>query len=56
MIHQAVVEASRAGRYLYQKFDFKILEDILIPNPPKQKGQQEQFIHWMRRYAKAEFT
>lgn len=49
---KAVVEASRVGRFLYEKFGFEILEDVLIPNPPKQQGQQEQFIHWMQRPAK----
>ncbi|KAF2690120.1 hypothetical protein K458DRAFT_289798 [Lentithecium fluviatile CBS 122367] len=50
---EAVVEASRMGRYLYENFGFQILEDVLIPNPPKQQGQQEQFIHWMRRPARS---
>ncbi|PSN64134.1 hypothetical protein BS50DRAFT_648038 [Corynespora cassiicola Philippines] len=52
----AVVEASRMGRYLYEEFGFEILEDVLIQNPPKQAGQQEQFIHWMRRPATKEGT
>lgn len=46
---KAVVEASRMGWHLYNKFGFQILEDVLIANPPKQQGQQEQFIYWMRR-------
>lgn len=46
---ESVVEASRQGRFLYQNFGFTILEDVLITNPPKQQGQQEQFIHWMHR-------
>lgn len=50
---ESVVEASRRGRFLYQNFGFTILEDVTITNPPKQKGQQEQFIYWMHRPAKA---
>ncbi|KAL8364965.1 hypothetical protein RB595_003990 [Gaeumannomyces hyphopodioides] len=49
---EAVVEASRMGRYLYETFGFEIREDILIPNPPKRAGQPEQFIHWMTRPAR----
>ncbi|KAI6280298.1 hypothetical protein MCOR27_004718 [Pyricularia oryzae] len=45
---EAVVEASRMGRYLYQNFGFEILEDVLIPVPPGHEGP-EQFFHWMVR-------
>lgn len=40
------------GRWLYQEFGFVILEDVLIANPPKQQGLQEQFFYWMRREGK----
>ncbi|KAI6382170.1 hypothetical protein MCOR25_000760 [Pyricularia grisea] len=48
---ESVVEASRMGRFLYENYDFKILEDVLITVPPGQQGT-EQFFHWMRRPAK----
>ncbi|KAL8396898.1 hypothetical protein RB594_003843 [Gaeumannomyces avenae] len=48
---EAVVEATRMGRYLYENFGFEIREDISIPNPPERAGQPEQFIHWMTRPA-----
>lgn len=40
------------GRYLYEKFGFQILEDVLIKNPPAQKDRPEEFIYWMWRPAK----
>ncbi|KLU91717.1 hypothetical protein MAPG_10234 [Magnaporthiopsis poae ATCC 64411] len=49
---KSVVEATKLGRRLYESFGFETREDVLIPNPPKQAGQKEQFMHWMTRPAR----